>query len=85
MAIDSQLKLLTDNFSVEDNEDGALNAGAYKPCFRFCHFNNMLVIRHQEQKIIIHNFNYLNSIHSNIYLAIKFEKDGHFPFLATDI
>jgi hypothetical protein len=46
MATASQLKLLTDNFFTEHNEDGALSAGAYKPCFWFCHVNNMLVIRH---------------------------------------
>jgi hypothetical protein len=46
-----------------------------------CHVNNMFVIMHKEQKMILCNLGYQNSIHSNIYLTIKVEKDGHFPFL----
>jgi hypothetical protein len=81
----SPLSLATANFFMEDFEEMALNWAARKFLCWFHYMVDTFVIWPHGPNRLKDFLDHLNSVHWNIQVITKMERDGHLPFLDTDI
>jgi hypothetical protein len=70
---------------MEDFEEEALKRVTHKPLCWFRHvYDNFMIWPHGCEKLD-HFLLHLNSIHNNIQFTTEVERDGHIPFMDTDV